>query len=39
VDVWRTLKLPFTSARIVPLRREEPVADRCTYPEMKRAAE
>ena len=40
VDVWKTLKLPFVEARVVPLR---PAADKpeaqCTYPELKRAAE
>ncbi len=39
VDVWQTLKLPFTSAAIVPLRRPALGVDQCTYPEMKRAAE
>jgi 5-aminolevulinate synthase len=39
VDVWRTLKLPFNSAEIVPLRLPETGRDHCVYPEMKRAAE
>jgi 5-aminolevulinate synthase len=40
VDVWRTLKLPFAAAEIVPLRRAAPPNDaRCTYPDMKQAAE
>ena len=40
VDVWKTLKLPFVEAKVVPLRpnAEKPEAQ-CTYPEMKRAAE
>ncbi len=38
VDVWKTLELPFTSARILPLRRKAPVVD-CVYPEMRKAAE
>ena len=38
VDVWKTLDLPFTTARILPLRRKEPVVD-CAYPEMRKAAE
>ncbi|RBP11341.1 5-aminolevulinate synthase [Roseiarcus fermentans] len=38
VDVWKTLDLPFTSARILPLRRKAPAAD-CVYPEMRKAAE
>ena len=38
VDVWKTLDLPFTTARILPLRRWAPVND-CVYPEMRKAAE
>ncbi len=38
VDVWKTLDLPFTSARILPLRRKAPAID-CVYPEMRKAAE
>jgi 5-aminolevulinate synthase len=40
VDVWKTLELPFASAKILPLRRvlstTEPA---CVYPEMRKAAE
>ena len=38
VDVWTTLELPFTRAKIVPLRRAagEPA---CVYPDMRKAAE
>jgi len=39
VDVWKTLDLPFTSARILPLRRKAPVNNDCVYPEMRKAAE
>ena len=42
VDVWKTLKLKFVEAEIVPLHRlaPKPVDDaRCTYPDMKKAAE
>ncbi len=38
VDVWKTLDLPFTTARILPLRRKAPAID-CLYPEMRKAAE
>ncbi len=38
VDVWKTLDLPFTTARILPLRRKAPAID-CVYPEMRKAAE
>jgi 5-aminolevulinate synthase len=40
VDVWKTLELPFTTAKILPLRRAVPKADpACIYPEMRKAAE
>ena len=42
VDVWKTLKLKFVEAEIVPLHRlaPKPVDEaRCTYPDMKKAAE
>jgi 5-aminolevulinate synthase len=39
VDVWKTLDLPFTNGRILPLRRKAPVANDCVYPEMRKAAE
>ncbi len=41
VDVWKTLGLKFVESRIVPLHRPAPQVDeaRCTYPDMKRAAE
>ena len=38
VDVWKTLDLPFTNGRILPLRRKAPAAD-CVYPDMRKAAE
>jgi 5-aminolevulinate synthase len=40
VDVWKTLKLRFEEAKIIPLQRapaKEPA--HCAYPEMKKAAE
>ena len=40
VDVWRTLELPFVSAKIVPLRRPAAKPDAaCVFPEMRQAAE
>jgi 5-aminolevulinate synthase len=40
VDVWRELDLPFTSARILPLRRPAQVSEpACVYPQMRNAAE
>jgi len=40
VDVWRTLGLPFTASKIVPLRRPAQLQDpSCVYPEMRKAAE
>ena len=40
VDVWRTLDLPFASAKILPLRRPASQLDpACAYPEMRKAAE
>ena len=40
VDVWRTLKLPFVEAQVIPLRRTKAPSDaHCTYPDMKQAAE
>ena len=39
VDVWKTLKLPFVEAKVVPLRPAAATEAHCTYPEMKRAAE
>ena len=40
VDVWRTLGLPFTETRVLPLRQAQPAPEaHCTYPELKRAAE
>jgi 5-aminolevulinate synthase len=40
VDVWKTLKLPFVEAKILPLRPAAAAPEaNCTYPEMKRAAE
>ncbi len=38
VDVWKTVGLPFTTARILPLKRRAPSLD-CVYPEMRKAAE
>ncbi len=38
VDVWKTLKLPFVEATVIPLRAARAEAQ-CTYPEIKRAAE
>lgn len=37
VDVWHTLKLPFTESNILEFKRESDA--RCTFPEFKRAAE
>jgi 5-aminolevulinate synthase len=40
VDVWRELDLPFTSPRIIRLRRPEPGLEAaCVYPELAKAAE
>ena len=40
VDVWTTLGLPLTEAKILPMRRAKPLAEaHCAYPEMKQAAE
>ena len=40
VDVWRTLGLPFTEMRVLPLGPAKPAPEaHCTYPELKRAAE
>jgi 5-aminolevulinate synthase len=40
VDVWKTLELPFTSAKILPLRRAIPKSEpACIYPELRHAAE
>ena len=41
VDVWKTLKLPFIGARIIPLRsaRDAKAELECIYPEMRKAAE
>ena len=40
VDVWKTLDLPFASAKILPLRRILSTAEpACVYPEMRKAAE
>ena len=40
VDVWSTLQLPFTEAKVIPLRARQTTTDaHCTYPEMRRAAE
>jgi len=40
VDVWKTLDLPFTEAKVIPLFRHAAREDAaCVYPEMKRAAE
>ncbi len=42
VDVWKTLGLKFVEAEVLPLHRLAPKQvdnARCTYPEMKRAAE
>ena len=42
VDVWKTLDLKFVEAEVVPLNRLAPRQTedaRCTYPEMKKAAE
>ena len=38
VDVWKTLSLPFTNGRILPLGRRRR-ANECVYPEMRKAAE
>ena len=38
VDVWNTLELPLTTAKILPLRRRSAAID-CAYPEMRKAAE
>ncbi|MFO1125404.1 MAG: 5-aminolevulinate synthase [Methylocystis sp.] len=41
VDVWSSLRLPFAEAKVIPLRTRQTAADeaRCTYPQMKQAAE
>jgi 5-aminolevulinate synthase len=40
VDVWREIDLPFTSARILPMRRTAPSLEpACVYPQMRNAAE
>jgi 5-aminolevulinate synthase len=40
VDVWRTLGLAFTESQVVPMRRTARLhEDRCTYPELRQAAE
>ncbi len=40
VDVWQTLELPFTEAKILPLRRPDKAQPaQCTYAEMRQAAE
>ena len=39
VDVWKTLGLPFSEAKIIPMSRPAVATAPCTYPEMKRAAE
>ena len=40
VDVWKTLKLPFVEAQIIPLRVSKPaVQPECVYPELRKAAE
>ena len=40
VDVWKTLGLPFTESKVIPLFRHAARDDAaCVYPEMKRAAE
>ncbi len=40
VDVWTTLGLPLTEAKILPMRRVKPLVEaQCAYPEMKKAAE
>jgi 5-aminolevulinate synthase len=38
VDVWKTLGLPLTTARVVPLRRRKPLPE-CVYPKILKAAE
>jgi 5-aminolevulinate synthase len=39
VDVWKTLKLRFEEAKVIPLRPAAMDPAQCVYPEMKRAAE
>ncbi len=40
VDVWKTLKLPFVEAQIIPLRATRPrIEPECVYPELRKAAE
>ncbi len=39
VDVWKTVGLPLTEARILPLRPRKVTTPACAYPEMRKAAE
>ena len=39
VDVWKTLKLRFDEAKVIPLRPAAKDPAHCAYPEMKKAAE
>ncbi len=40
VDVWRTVGLPFTAAKVIPLQKAAAAAPaHCVYPEMRKAAE
>jgi 5-aminolevulinate synthase len=39
VDVWKTLKLRFEEAKVIPLRPAAQDPAHCVYPEMKKAAE
>ena len=39
VDVWKTLRLRFEEAKVIPLRPAAKEPAQCVYPEMKKAAE
>ena len=39
VDVWKTVGLPLTEAKILPLRPRKVTTPVCVYPEMRKAAE
>jgi len=39
VDVWKTLKLRFEEAKVIPLRPAASDPPQCVYPEMRKAAE
>ena len=39
VDVWRALKLPFETAKVIPLRFAAKDSALCVYPQTRKAAE